>query len=62
MKLKEILYGYPDAGIVSQNKKEQDRIKFYTQYYANLSPIGTDVRQKDDYIIIKLKESTNDKT
>ena len=58
MKLKELILGYPDTGVVTNTKKEFDQVKFYAEYYKNLTPSSFDVHQKDEYIIIRVKPKT----
>jgi hypothetical protein len=61
MKLKELIYGYPESGVVSKpTKQDFDRVQFYKEYYDNLTPSEFDVYQKDEFIIIKVKPRKDD--
>lgn len=40
--------------ILEEKKKKDERIKFYKEFYSNLSPTGFSVSEKDGKIIIDL--------
>jgi len=59
MKLKELIFGYPESGVV-EKPHDYDRIQFYKKYYDNLTPSDFDIYQKDEFIIIKVKPRKDD--
>ncbi len=61
IKLKEFIYGYPESGVVNKiTKQDFDRVKYYKEYYDNLTPSEFEVYQKDEFIIIKVKPRKDD--
>ena len=59
--LKEVIYGYPESGVVNKTTKQDfDRVKYYKEYYDNLTPSEFEVYQKDEFIIIKVSPRKND--
>jgi hypothetical protein len=61
IKLKEVIYGYPESGVVNKiTKQDFDRVKYYKEYYDNLTPSEFEVYQKDEFIIIKVKPRKDD--
>lgn len=61
MKLKELIYGYPESGVVNKpTKRDFSRVQFYKEYYDNLTPSEFDIYQKDEFIIIKVKPRKDD--